>query len=121
MKFNRVMVFSAALVAGLLLFSGCQKVVEVTDETTTVVEEAANNAEETVDLDDILVIDVPEETAGATTGDESFSGATTGAELQFDSATTGGDSEAIDIEVIEEETESASTAAPLPTAFFFNI
>ena len=120
MKFNRVMVFSAALVAGLLLFSGCLKVVEVTDETTTSVEEAANNAEETVDLE-FLAIDVPEETAGATTGDESFSSATTGAELQFDSATTGGDSEAIDIEVIEEETESASTAAPLPTAFFFNI
>lgn len=122
MKFNRVLVFSAALVAGLLLFAGCEKkVVEVTDGTTTVIEEAANNAEEVIDLEEILVVDVPDATEDATTGDESFSGATTGADFQFDSATTGGDSEAINIEVIEEETESASTVGTIPSAFFFNI
>ncbi|MBO7707425.1 MAG: hypothetical protein J6S42_01945, partial [Thermoguttaceae bacterium] len=84
MKFNRVMVFSAALVAGLLLFAGCQKqeVVDITDTATTALEEAENNAEEVIDIEDILAVDVPENTADATTGDESFSGATTGADFQ---------------------------------------
>ena len=122
MKFNRVLVLSAALVAGLLLFAGCEKkVVEVTDGTTTVIEETAAPADEVIDIEEILVVDVPDATGDATTGDESFSGATTGADFQFDSATTGGDSEAISIEVIEEEAESASTANTLPSAFFFNI
>ncbi|MBO7726288.1 MAG: hypothetical protein J6S40_07430 [Thermoguttaceae bacterium] len=123
MKFNRVMVFSAALVAGLLLFAGCQKkeVVEVTGEVTTVIEEGESAPEEAIDLDEILEVNVPDAASDATTGDESFSGATTGADLMFDSATTGGDSEAINIEVIEEDAESASTATSLPSAFFFNI
>lgn len=126
MTFNRVMVFSAAFLAGILLFAGCQQkeIVEVTDGETTAVsgaDIAAEPAEEEIDLEDILVIDVPEEADGATTGEEGFSGATTGDEFQFDSATTGGDSEAVNIDVIEDEAETASAAASLPTAFFFNI
>ena len=126
MTLNRVMVFSAAFVAGVLLFAGCQKkeIVEVTDGETTASSGAdteAAPAEVEIDLEEILVIDAPEEADGATTGDESFSGATTGDEFQFDSATTGGDSEAVNIDVIEDEAETASSAVSLPSAFFFNI
>ena len=120
------MAFSAAFIAGILLFAGCQKkeIAEVGDgETTAVqgVEVEAPAAEEEIDLEEILVIDVPEEADGTTTGDEGFSGATTGDEFQFDSATTGGDSEAVNIDVIEDEAETASSAASLPSAFFFDI
>ncbi len=127
MKFNRVMVFSAALVAGLLLCAGCQKkeIVEVQDTETTEVQgvevEAPAAEVEEINIEEILAVDVPESADGATTGDESFSGATTGDALQFDSATTGGDSDAVNIEVIEEEAETASSASSLPAAFFFNI
>jgi hypothetical protein len=124
MKFHRVMVFSTALVAGLLLFAGCQKkeVIEVNDGETTAIQEPENEIEEVIDLEEILVVDVPEVTDDATTGGEGFIGATTGDDFMFDGATTGGDSEAIDIDVIEdEEAASTSSVSSVPPAFFFDI
>lgn len=115
------MVFSTALVAGLLLFAGCQKkeVIEVNDGETTAIQEPENEIEEVIDLEEILVVDVPEVTDDATTGGEGFIGATTGDDFMFDGATTGGDSEAIDIDVIEdEEAASTSSVSSVPPAFF---
>ena len=113
-------IFGVVLSAGILVFAGCQKkeVVTVSDETTAVAQEAVEEPAD-INLDEILVVDVPEAGDAATTGAEGISGATTGSDFQFDSATTGADTEAISIEVIEDEAEANAAPASIPSAFFF--
>ena len=133
-------VLGILLVAGLALTSGCPKKTAPTTvgETTTPIEKTETEAEE-FDVDvldvDVLMVEAGDEAASATTGEDfQFStDATTGSEViiidQRDGTTGGeaapapagttGDDAPVEIEVMEEETQtSMNQTSP---SFFFDV